>query len=279
MKYLSSILILMILAFSTTVRAERAQDIVYDRVMSSKTIHCGYSDWAPFIMTDPNTKEISGIMKDIMDEIGIRMGVKILWETSIGWGEIVEATNSGKIDMFCNTVWTDKAQLQNMSLSRPLYYTPTYLYARADDQRFDHHYEKANTPDITIVGIDGDTSYILMADHFPKSKMLALPNTNGISDQLMSLMSKKADLALGEPAAVSDFTSKNPGKIRQVSGEPLYMMNEVLVTRAGEQQFINVINTVLQSLINEEFIGRTLKKYNVTTSYAPRPDFDSSKKK
>jgi ABC-type amino acid transport substrate-binding protein len=248
-------------------------DIVYQRILETKTIRCGYSDWAPFIVTDPNTKEISGVMKDIMDEIGKRLGVKVKWTASIGWGEIVEAANSNKIDLFCNTVWTDKVQLQNMSLSRPLYYTPTYLYVRADDHRFDNNYDSVNKSEIVIVGIDGDTSYVTMRDHFPAAQVMALPNTNGISDQLMSLVAKKADIALGEPAAIRDFSNKNPNQVRQVDGPPLFIMNEVLVTRAGEQQLVNVIDTILQSLINEGFVKKVLKKHDVDTSYPPLADF------
>jgi polar amino acid transport system substrate-binding protein len=267
------ILVVLIAFLYLPFTAHADSDVVYKRVMHTQTIKCGYSDWTPFIVTDPNTKQISGIMKDVMDEIGKRLGVKVEWTVSIGWGEIVEAANSGKIDLFCNTVWTDKAQLQNMSLSRPLYYTPTYLYVRQGDHRFDRRYDRVDDPKITIVGIDGDTSYITMRDYFPKANMLALPNMNGISDQLISIVSKKGDVALAEPAAVADFASKDPGKIRQVDGPPIFIMNEVLVTRAGEQQLINVINTILYSLINEGFIDKTLRKHGVMTSYAPNPDF------
>lgn len=250
------------------------QDRVYDRVMKSKTIRCGYSDWPPFIVTDPNTKRVSGIMKDIMDEIGKRAGLKIEWTASLGWGEIVEAANSNKIDLFCNTVWTDKVQLQNMSITRPLYYTPTFAYARADDKRFDNNYERINSPKTTIVGIDGDTSMVTMQDHFPKAKMLSLPNASGLAEQLESVKTGKGDVTLADASVMEDFEKKNPGAIKQVQGKPLFVMNEVLVTRAGEQQLMNVIDSVLVSLINEGFIEEAFKKYNVTNSYMPRPDFD-----
>ncbi|MGE0252444.1 MAG: substrate-binding periplasmic protein [Dongiaceae bacterium] len=265
---------LLILCWVLPAHAEIAQNKIYERVMRTKIIQCGYSDWAPFIVTDPNTKQPSGIMKDIMDEIGKRLGVRVEWTASLGWGEIVEAANSGKIDLFCNTVWTDKVQLQNMSLSRPLFYTPTYAYARINDGRFDNNYEAINDPKITIVGIDGDTSYVTMQDHFPKAKMLALPNMNGIADQLLSVIAKKGDVTLGDPSAFEDFTLKNPGKIKQIKGKPLFIMNEVLVTRAGEQQLINVIDSILYSLINEGFIEKIFKKYKINSSFAPKPDFD-----
>ena len=274
MRFLGMITFITALILPVFAQAEIIHDKVYESVMQTKTLRCGYADYAPWIMTDPNTKQVTGIMREVMDEIGKRMGVKVEWTASMGWGEITTAANSGKIDLFCNTVWTDKAQLRNMSLSRPLYYTPTYAYVRVDDVRFDHDYMAINDPKITIAGIDGDSSYIVMQDSFPKATMLALPNTATPSEQILSVLTKKADVFLADPSIFQEYNKSNPGKIRQVKGAPLFVMNEVLVTRAGEQQLMNVINTVLYSLINEGVIARIIHKYGVTTSLAPRPDVD-----
>jgi polar amino acid transport system substrate-binding protein len=252
-------------------RADLKHDIVYENVMRTNTIRCGYADWPPFIVTDPATKAVSGIMKDVMDEIGKRMGLKVEWTAAMGWGDITTAANGGKIDLFCNTVWPDKAQLHNMSLSRPLFYTPTYAYARADDKRFDDNYAAINSPSVTIGGIDGDTSYVTMKDYFPNAKMLALPSEADMPQLLLGIVTKKADIMLGDPSVIRDYDKANPGKIRQVKGKPLFLMSEVLVTRAGEQQFMNALDTVLDLLINEGVIDRTLKKYGVTSSYVPEP--------
>jgi len=248
------------------------QDKVYERVMKTKTIRCGYSDWAPFLVIDPNTNEITGAMKDVMEEIGKRLDVKIEWTAVLGWGDITTAANTDKIDLFCNTVWTDKAQLQNMSLSRPVYYSPTYAFARADDKRFDKNYDAINDPNVRIVGIDGDTGYITMQKYFPKATMIALPSNAQTSEMPVNLQTKKADIFLSDISFADEYTKKNPGQIRRVPGKPLFIMNEVFVTRAGEQQLMNVLDTVLISMINDGFIAKTLKDYGVTASFAPEPD-------
>jgi hypothetical protein len=51
-------------------------------------------------------------------------------------------------------------------------------------------------------------------------------------------------------------------------------MSEILVTRAGEQQMMNVINTILYSLIAEGFLEDVLKKYDAIGTYAPRSEVD-----
>ncbi len=274
MRFLGFLLIILTVCSSLPARAELVHDKAYEAVMASGKIRCGYSEWAPFLIIDPNTNQVSGIMKDIMDEIGKRIGVKVEWTASIGWGEITSAANSGKIDMFCNTTWPDKAQLHSMSISRPLFYTPTYAYVRQGDTRFDNNYNAINNPSITIAGIDGDSSYTTMQDHFPKAKMLALPNSADISQMVLSVTTKKADMILADPAAIADYNAKadKDKKLVRVKGKPLFVMSEILVTRAGEQQLMNVINTVLYSLINEGFLEDVLKKYSAGASYAPQPE-------
>lgn len=261
-----------LVAFSCPVFAELKHDIVYERVMASKTIRCGYAEYGAFLTVDPNTHEVDGIMKEVMDEIGKRTGLKIEWTAPVGWGEITTAANSGKIDLFCNTVWTDKAQLQNMTLTRPLFYAPTYAFVRKGDTRFDNAYEKIDDPKVTIVGIDGDTTYVTMQDNFPKAKMFALPNEVQIAEVITSVVAKKGDVFLSDWSLVDDYEKMNPGKIQRVKGGPLFIMQEVLVTRAGEQQLKNVLDIVIQSLINEGFFDKLFKKYKVRSNYAPRPD-------
>jgi ABC-type amino acid transport substrate-binding protein len=274
MRLLKILVTVLTIVFAVPAHAEIIHDKAYQSVISSGKIRCGYSEWAPFLIIDANTGKTTGIMKDVMDEIGKRMGLKVEWAASIGWGEITSAANSGKIDMFCNTTWPDKAQLQNMSISRPLFYTPTYAYVRQGDTRFDNNYEAINSPSVTIAGIDGDSSYTTMQDHFPKAKMLALPNTADISQQIMNITTKKADIMLADPSAIGDYNQKADAdkKLVQVKGKPLFVMSEILVTRAGEQQLMNAINTVLYSLINEGFLDKTLKKYGATSSFAPQPE-------
>ncbi len=260
--------------FTTILRPASAleHDTVYERVMKTKTLRCGYADWSPFIVIDPNTGAVTGAMVDIVEEMGKRLDIKIEWTASVGWGDITTAANSSKIDLFCNTVWTDKAQLQNMSLTRPVYYSPTYAFARADDKRFDNNYAAINDAKTKIVGIDGDTGYITMQKYFPKATMVALPSTSQTAELPLNLGANKADIFLSDISFVDEYNKTNPGKIKRVAGKPLFIMNEVFVTRAGEQQLMNVLDTVLQSLINEGFIADTLKKYEVNSSFAPESD-------
>jgi hypothetical protein len=81
---------------------------------------------------------------------------------------------------------------------------------------------------------------------------------------------------LADPGVVEDYNQKANAdkKLVRVKGKALFVMSEILVTRAGEQQMMNVINTILYSLIAEGFLEDVLKKYDAIGTYAPRSEVD-----
>jgi ABC-type amino acid transport substrate-binding protein len=58
----------------------------YDRVMRTGVIRCGYVEWPPYLLKDPNTQEFSGLIYDYMMAIGKDLGFKVEWSESVGWG-------------------------------------------------------------------------------------------------------------------------------------------------------------------------------------------------
>lgn len=245
---------------------------VYDRVMKTQTIRCGYAEWPPFMSIDPNTKEISGMFKDIWEEIGKKLQLKIQWETIVGWGEVTEALNSKKIDAFCLVVWPDPARTKNMLLSRPVFYMPTYLYARIDDKRFDNNYSLLNDPKYTVVGQDGDVTASVLSAKFPKAKTANIPSIDQQGTLFMNVTTKKGDVTLADVPFATDYMKNNPGKIRQVSGSPVQIMQNVMPLAKGETQMKSMVDTALTDMINDGTISALIKKYDAKESYAPQPD-------
>ncbi|MDD3181770.1 MAG: hypothetical protein PHD48_03065 [Alphaproteobacteria bacterium] len=76
--------------------AHAETDSVYERVMASQTINCGYTEWPPLFVVDPNTHELSGLLKDVWEDIGKKLDLKIVWKASYGFGEVTEAVRTKK---------------------------------------------------------------------------------------------------------------------------------------------------------------------------------------
>lgn len=76
--------------FAQTARAaEGSVESVYDRVMRTGTIRCGYLAWKDFIDIDPNTGAMTGIIHDYMDALSRNLGLKLEWTAEVGRGDYV----------------------------------------------------------------------------------------------------------------------------------------------------------------------------------------------
>lgn len=270
--FIRKILLTTVLTFSLLGTAQASDQPVYDRVMKSQTIRCGYAEWPPFMVIDPNTKEVSGMFKDVWETMGKKLGLKIEWETVVGWGEVTTAINTRKIDAFCLVVWPDAGRIKNMLLSRPVVYSPVYLYARADDKRFDNNYDLLNDPKYKVVGQDGDITAAILETRFPKATKTHIAPTGQSGDRYMMVSSGKGDVTLQDAESMKDYMKQNPGKLRRVIGPSVVMMQDVIPLAVGETQMKNMIDTALTDMINDGTISSMLKKINVTEIYAPVPD-------
>ena len=103
--------------------------------MRTGTIRCGYTSWDPLFFIDPKTNEKKGIFHDVMEEVGKRLDLKIVWQEEIGWGTITESVKTGRVDMACAGYWLNVGRIKNVLTSTPQIYSPIYIWVRQDDTR------------------------------------------------------------------------------------------------------------------------------------------------
>src|SRR5438874_1363658 len=80
-------------------------NVVYDRVMSSGVIHCGYVVYPPGLLKDPNTGKLSGVFYDIMESAAKSLQLRLEWTEEVGWGSMIEGLQANRYDMICSPVW------------------------------------------------------------------------------------------------------------------------------------------------------------------------------
>ncbi len=259
------------LLFLTT-SAYAETDAGYQRVMKKQSIDCGYAEWPPYLVVDPNTKKVSGMMCDLWELIGKKLDVKINWSTFVAWGEVAEAEKTNKFDVFCVGVWSDAGKLKNMLLSRPVFYNALYLYGRLDDRRFDNNYDAVNKPDVTVVGQEGDVTASSLALKFPNAKSANTAPMAATADTFLHVINKKGDVTIADVPQADDFMQRTPHKLRRVTGKPVVMLSTSISLPVGEHQLKSMIDATLYDLINDGTIAALIKKYDAKETYAPEPD-------
>jgi len=242
--------------------AATAKESVYDRVMRTGTIRCGYALWNPSLMKAPNTGQFSGIIYDYVEALGKALDLKIDWVEETSWGDFPAALESGRIDAMCAGVWPSAKRSRVIDYIRSVYYVPFMAYARADDTRFDHNLETLNNANYTLTMTDGETSSIVAYADFPNSKKVELPKLTEISANFLNVADKKADVYLNDLVSFYEFNDHNPGKLKIIPAtKPLRLFGSGIAIPCEQEGFRRMLDNATSELIQNGVIEKIVKKY------------------
>jgi len=240
------------------------KETAYDRVMRTNTLRCGYVVFPPWMDKDPNTGKLSGIGYELTEALGKRMNLKIDWVEETNFATIGAALQNNRFDALCFTLyrWTPAARA--VDYSRELMCSPTYIYVRKDDKRFDKDLTALNNSKISVGSIDGEGSDNIAADDFPKMSVVSMPQSTDLSQLMLGLIDKKYDVVFANPIMVKNYVDKNPDKIKNISLKPLRYYCQGFAFKKGEQDLINTLNIGFEEMLNFGIIDKILDKYEYT---------------
>jgi ABC-type amino acid transport substrate-binding protein len=240
---------------------ETKKESVYDRVMRTGTIRCGYAPIEPVLRKDGNTGELSGAAYDLVNEIGKKLSLKIEWVGEVGFAAMTQDVVSGRFDMICSTHMISAARARVVDFSTPVFYSDISIFVRKDDARFDQDRSLLNSDKISFSSIDGTPVPSMILDEFPKAKIYSLPEISAVSDALLALDTGKVDATLIPNYEGMLYAENNDNNIRPISGLPLYRMSAGFQIPKDDMRFKNMIDATLEELRGNGFIDRVVAKY------------------
>jgi polar amino acid transport system substrate-binding protein len=235
---------------------------VFDRVMKSGKIRCGYVVYPPHCCKDPNTGELSGIFVDAVKRVGENLQVKIEWCEEVGWGSMIEGLLNDRYDTVASGVWANSTRAKLVDFTEPLYYSGIGVYVRPDDNRFTDDLTAINDAKVRISTIDGEMSSIIAKVQFPLAQQVSLPQLTDNSQLLLNITSGKADVTFVELAIAHDFLRSNPGSLKNIAEQkPARIFGNTALVKRGEIEFKHMIDCAFDELINSSQVDDLLKKY------------------
>lgn len=261
---LSAIVAFAISKFTAAPSRTKISETSYERVVRTQTLRCGYQYWDGAVMRDNQTNQIYGPWVDIMNAIGKAANLEIEWTEQVGWDSVSAALKSNKIDAMCAGMWASAARAKEMSFSKPLTYQAIEAFVRSDDHRFDSDMQKLNDPSVNIVVIDNDNSDFIAQADFPKAQRVSLSLLNGTdSEEVMTVMTGKADVVFTVAGLWQQFNKANPNKIRHLApDQKLRTFGLVITTNNDDQRLMQIINGSIDEIQNSGFLDKILDKAN-----------------
>lgn len=239
-----------------------SSETVYDRVIRTGVIRCGYTPYSVGLIKDPNTGKLSGIYYDIVQELAKNLSLKIDYTEEVGWGEQIASLDADRFDMMCSPTSLNSGRARAADFSLPLYYSPVVIWARADDPRFDGDMKALDDPAVKISTLDGEQTTVFARNFFPRAQAIALPQMTPFSDLMMQVTTGKADVTFAEPFAAYEFMETNGKTLRQVKmAKPLVIVPNIILMKRDQFAFKAMIDNGLRELFNTGFIDRAIDKY------------------
>lgn len=276
MKFIITIIVAVLLsvAAATLLKPDAVQSsakqTALQEILARGTLRCGYTSFEPMLIVDPNTKKISGIAHDVMEQIGDKLGVKIEWVEESGWAEFVTALNNKRFDMYCVGNWANAKRARNIAFTNPIAFSPVDVFVRADDARFDNNAVLLGNPNTKLVTIEGGTTNIIVAEQFPHAHLYQIPELSPISNLFIEVDTKKADAAIMDRATGANFMKANPGKVKRADGIVVRVFPNVYSLNQGEIELQQAVNQALRELQDAGIIDRIIKQYEpLPNSYFP----------
>lgn len=236
---------------------------VFDRVIKSGTIRCGYFSWYPAITKDPNTGQLSGIFYDFMNEVGKTLSLKVEWTEEIGLGDYPAALESGRIDAMCAGSWMIAERSRAVDFISPLYYLPLYAFVQTNDTRFDKDISLLNSAEYTIGVLEGGATATIRRKVFPDAKPLELPQLTSPAELFTGLAAGKSDAVIYDMFTYNDFNKHNPGQVRKIIGRPLKVFPNVVAIKQGEEKFRRMLNHAYTDIMLTGTLDKIIDKYEI----------------
>ncbi len=233
-------------------------ETVYDRVMKTNVLKCGYLVYDPEIIIDPNTKELSGWVHDIIEAAAKELEWKVEWTEEVTFDSMFEGLYAGRYDAVCSGLWESPKRSKRALFMTPVTYATYYPYVRVDDQRFDNNLNAINSPDIKIAILDGEYGEVVANEQFPQAKQHRLAPGTSYNLVFPDVAQKKADVVFALPSVAQKYIDQNPNKLKMINKEVLVMPSSVMSTHIGEQSFKNLMDSTLRHLLNTGAIQKII---------------------
>lgn len=237
------------------------QESVYDRVIRTGVLRCGYVVYPPAVIQDPNTKALSGIYPEVVEKMAKLLSLKVEWTEETTWSLLAEGLKNDRYDLFCSAAWPNAARARVIDFSEPLYYSAIDAYTRKGEKRFPK-LEDLNKPAVQFSAIEGSTIYFMTEELFPDAAIHSLPENTSHPEMILDVTLKKADAVLAERSVAMEFMKNNPDTIARYPAEHPLMVNPTpFAFKKAEPAFASMINTSISMLSNQGTLDRILDKY------------------
>lgn len=258
---MKKLLTLFVIALLVSTSAH-ADDKALARIQKNQEINCGVYVLGSIFSYDPSGNP-QGFTVDLMNEVANRTGLKIKYTEISSFATVGEDLNTGHFDMICAPVLLLPATSMKSFLPGTLLFgDPINIYADGNANITTlKSFDQLNDPQYSFVGMDGELGGIYVPKLFPKAKLNLLPLGAPPANMMMEVHTKKANFVVLSNMAAKAYLKENPGKLHQVTNQPLLPTSVRLFFPQDSSALKANIDAIIEDLKNDGTLDKLIKQH------------------
>ncbi|MDD5586729.1 MAG: transporter substrate-binding domain-containing protein [Alphaproteobacteria bacterium] len=238
-----------------------AAETAYERVMRTGTLRCGYIIAAPGLIKDAKSGQLSGLVYDLMTAIGTTLNLKIDWAEETTFATELEGLKTRRFDVICSTLYLRPNLMPFAELTQPYFYLPINVIQRKGEERFKTKAD-IDRPGVKMGAVDGTMPSIIAQEDFKQAAIYSMPQMSAYSENLLAVMTGKADVTFVDPLVYGSFAKNNPGQLEVNTTVPApRLFANILAVQKGEHDLVTMLSAAIQHLLNNGKVEEIIRAY------------------
>jgi ABC-type amino acid transport substrate-binding protein len=215
----------------------------FSQIKKTGIMRVGYIVFPPFVIQDPNTKELSGTFVDTIKEISEQMEVEVEWQEAT-WSTFIAGLQSKKFDISIAPTFSTISRAKSVAFTTPLIAAGNSAIVKKGDDRF-KTIQDFDKQGIVVAVTQGEQGHEYAKTNFKNAEIKVL--SGGDQNLTFSeVMAGRADVALGDFWIVKQFTSQHPELHDLFADAPYNITPIAWAVRYEDQSLLTFLNTSLE---------------------------------
>ncbi|MFK5938501.1 MAG: transporter substrate-binding domain-containing protein [Sulfurimonas sp.] len=199
-------------------------------------------DWAP--MSVIKNDDMKGILREYLDEITEKTGIKFQYKSSSSWLDVVEKFKNKEIDII-PAIGETKNET-SLGLTTDIFADFPFVLVTKNSESFISSIDELDGKKIAVPKYW--TSYNYLKENQPNIQIIA---TKDIFEALDLVKDGKADAFLGHKAIAMYYTGTYYSNTLHIAGRVDYQFNHKILVQKNDKVLVGIINKVF-ALMSEE---------------------------
>ncbi len=246
---------------------DQQQETAMQRIQRTGVLKVGFGGFPPYTIVDLTSqdanKKVKGFCVEMIDSIAMRCNppLKVEWY-NLQWENFNADMNSGKFDFLADGVYATMPKAFDFNFTQPFsFFGIGCAVVRKDEDRF-KTFDDLNRSDITISVAQAYVSTEYAKAHLLKPKFKTVIVGADPFSQLDDVIMNRADVALQDVPSVIQYVRNHSDKVKALwIDHPPSEVAGCFVTRKGEQELLNFLNTAILILKTDGTLDYLDKKW------------------